>query len=69
MGRKKSMMRGEFIRQEISLSQSGLAALLGISVKTVQSWESGRSNPLGPAARILSILKNEPDFILKLGLK
>ncbi len=57
------------VRQTTSLSQSGLAAILGISVKTVQAWESGRSNPLGPAARILSILQNEPDFIMKLGLK
>ena len=57
------------IRQTISLSQSGLADILGISVKTVQAWEANRSNPLGPAARILAILRDEPGFMMKLGIK
>lgn len=57
------------IRQTTSLSQSGLADILGISVKTVQAWEADRSNPLGPAARILAILRDEPGFMLKLGIK
>lgn len=57
------------IRQITSLSQTGLADILGISVKTVQAWEANRSNPLGPAARILAILRDEPSFMMKLGIK
>ena len=52
------------IRRNLHLSQSGLANLLGTSVITVQSWESRRENtPKGPAARLLSLLKNNPDFM------
>ena len=52
------------IRHNLHLSQSGLADLLGTSVKTVQAWEGSRENaPKGPAARLLSLLKSNPDYM------
>ena len=40
------------IREGYDLSQREFAALLGISIKTLQNWEQGRRTPHG-AARIL----------------
>ena len=38
------------IRAEYGLSQTKFAALLGISVRTLQNWEQGRRPPPGPAS-------------------
>ena len=37
------------IREGYGLSQAKFAALLGISVRTLQNWEQGRRHPHGPA--------------------
>jgi putative transcriptional regulator len=39
------------IRERTSLSQSGFAQLIGVSVKTLQNWEQDRRRPTGPASR------------------
>jgi putative transcriptional regulator len=39
------------IRERYELSQSEFAALLGVSVKTLQNWEQGRRSPQGAARR------------------
>jgi putative transcriptional regulator len=51
------------IRNALNLSQALFASLLGVSVKTVEAWESGRNMPEGPAQRMLELLKNNPDII------
>ena len=33
------------IRERLGLSQSAFAALLGVSVRTLQDWEQGRRHP------------------------
>jgi len=38
------------IRERAELSQSEFAALIGVSVKTLQNWEQQRRKPTGPAA-------------------
>jgi putative transcriptional regulator len=43
------------IRQTLKCSQSSFAKLLNISIKTVQSWESGRRVPSQAALRLLQI--------------
>ena len=49
------------IREEIlHVSQKVLADGLGVSVRTVQGWEGGRSRPIGPARRLLSIIEKMP---------
>jgi putative transcriptional regulator len=35
------------IRERYELSQNEFAALLGVSVKTLQNWEQGRRSPQG----------------------
>ncbi len=50
------------IRNKVKLSQSTFAIVLGVSKKTVEAWESGRNEPMGPAQRILSLMKDK-DFL------
>ena len=42
---------------ELHVSQKILAESLGVSVRTLQGWEIGRSKPIGPAARLLKLLR------------
>ena len=41
-------------RQRTGLSQSQFAALLGVSVRTLQGWEQGRKQPSGAARTLCS---------------
>lgn len=51
------------IRESYDLSQSEFAALLGISVDTLQNWEQGRRTPAGPAKVLLQIAAKHPDAV------
>jgi len=51
------------IREKYSLSQRQFAALLGISLKTVQNWEQGRRTPRGPARILLHVADKHPEAI------
>ncbi len=51
---------------DLHVSQKILAESLGISVRTLQGWEIGRSKPIGPAARLLKLLKEMPSVRRKL---
>src|SRR5438067_669607 len=42
------------IREKTSLSQSQFAALIGVSVKTLQNWEQDRRRPTGPRGRLVA---------------
>ena len=39
----------KLIRLSTKMSQTLFAAALGVSVKTVEAWESGRNKPDGPS--------------------
>jgi len=51
------------IRDDYGLSQSDFAALLGISVKTLQNWEQGRRTPYGAARVLLQVAAKHPDAV------
>jgi len=53
------------IREGTGLSQSRFAALLGVSVRTLQDWEQGRRSPSGAARTLLLIAKNDPKALLE----
>lgn len=57
------------IRAKTGLSQIAFSSLLGVSVKTVEAWESGRNIPQGPAQRMLELIEKEPEMIKKHILK
>lgn len=52
------------IRDEYGLSQTKFAALLGISVRTLQNWEQGRRHPQGPAKVLLRVAAKHPRAVL-----
>ncbi len=45
------------IRNKAGMTQTVLADYLGVSKKTVEAWELGRTHPTGPAYRLLGILE------------
>ena len=56
------------IRNNTGLTQVLFAKYMGVSVKTVEAWESGRNHPEGTACRLLSLTRNDPAFPLKAGI-
>ena len=52
------------IRQKTGLSQSRFAALLGVSVRTLQDWEQGRRAPSGAARTLLLVADRNPHALL-----
>ena len=54
------------IRQKLALSQAAFAALMGVSVRTIQDWEQGRREPSGPAKSLLRIAEQFPEAFLQI---
>ena len=44
------------IRNKAGMTQAVFANYMGVSQKTVEAWELGRTHPTGPACRLLDIL-------------
>lgn len=44
------------IRQKLHLTQRGLANVVGVSPRTVESWEAGANTPNGSARHLLYLL-------------
>ncbi len=57
------------LRRQFQLSQAKFAALLGISVDTLQNWEQGRRSPEGPARVLLRVAAAHPEALLSVTLK
>jgi putative transcriptional regulator len=55
--------------QSTGLSQSEFAALLGVSVRTLQGWEQGRKQPSGAARTLLAIASTNPRAVLAVASK
>ena len=54
------------IRAQLNVSQSEMAKVLGTSLDTIKSWETGRRNPTGLAAKVLATIQANPKFFLEL---
>lgn len=48
------------IREKAGLSQSELANMMRVSVRTLQNWEQGRRRPTGPASALIRIFERSP---------
>ena len=44
------------VRMNAGMTQRVFAYYMGVSVKTVEAWECGRTHPTGPVFRLLDIL-------------
>ena len=50
-------------RARMGVSQGAFAALLGVSVRTLQDWEQGRREPSGAAKTLLRIAAQTPEAV------
>ena len=55
-------------RKKLGMSQGVFAIVLGVSKKTVESWEVGRYMPDGAARRLISVMQIDPAFPEKYGI-
>lgn len=46
-------------RKALNLSQRALAGVLGVSPRTIESWEAGKNIPSGPARHLLFLLEGD----------
>lgn len=53
-------------RAGTGLSQQEFAALLGVSVRTLQDWEQGRREPTGAARTLLKLAAKHPKVLREL---
>lgn len=48
------------------LSQTAFAALLGVSVRTLQDWEQGRREASGAAKTLIKVAERHPEVLQEL---
>lgn len=65
IGRVVSLPSVSAIRERTGLSQAKFAALLGVSVRTLQEWEQGRRAPSGAARTLLMVAAKNPQALLE----
>ncbi len=53
-------------RRTGGLTQEKLAAIMGVSVRTLQGWEQGRRKPSGAARALLAIARARPEVLREL---
>ena len=63
-GRISTVPSVSSIREKTGLSQPKFAALLGVSVRTLQEWEQGRRAPSGAARTLLMVAAKNPHALL-----
>jgi putative transcriptional regulator len=55
-------------RKSLGMTQGVFAVVLGVSKKTVESWETGRYIPDGAARRLITILQTDNSFPERYGI-
>ena len=56
------------VRQSAGMTQKTFAACIGVSPKSIEAWEGGRSRPDGAARRLLGLMKAHPGFAEEMGI-
>ena len=54
------------IRSSLDMTQKTFAEVLGISCRTVEAWESGKSTPTPTAKKLLYLIQGDHSLIQKL---
>ncbi|HWH03953.1 MAG TPA: helix-turn-helix domain-containing protein [Gemmatimonadales bacterium] len=71
--RREAVVSGDMdvarLRSRFHLSQAKFAALLGISVQTLQNWEQRRRRPEGPARVLLRVAEAHPAAVLDVAVR
>jgi len=50
-------------RARVGMSQTQFAELMGVSVRTLQNWEQGRSHPSGAARTLIRVAMTAPEVL------
>jgi putative transcriptional regulator len=50
-------------RAKVGLTQTAFAQLMGVSVRTLQNWEQGRSQPSGAAQTLIKVAQQWPEIL------
>lgn len=53
------------IRNQLNVSQSQFALMIGVNRATLQNWEQGRREPEGPARALLKVVEKNPRAVLE----
>jgi putative transcriptional regulator len=53
------------LRERFNLTRSVMAGVIGVSTKTIESWETGARRPSGAALRVIEELDNDPQFLTR----
>lgn len=53
------------IRYKLGQTQSEFAAMIGVTVPTLQGWEEGKRLPDGPALALLRVAAKNPKIVAK----
>ena len=66
--RKSSLPKVDVVkvRNSLNMTQRTFAALLGVSCRTVESWECGKSNPTPTAKKLIYLIENDHSLVEKL---
>ena len=54
------------LRKDLDLSQRGFATAIGVSPRTIEAWEAGKSIPSGVATRMLYLIESDHSLVDKL---
>ena len=53
-------------RESLDMTQKAFANVLGVSRRTVEAWETGRSTPSPTAKNLIYLISQKPDLVLML---
>ncbi|MBQ6846187.1 MAG: helix-turn-helix domain-containing protein [Oscillospiraceae bacterium] len=54
------------MRKELSMTQKAFASVLGVSSRTVEAWECGKSNPTPTAKKLMYLISQDNSLVEKL---
>lgn len=54
------------VRTSLDMTQKSFAAMLGVSSRTVEAWECGKSTPTPTAKKLIYLIKNDHSLVEKL---
>ena len=54
------------VRSSLSMTQKAFADILGVSCRTVEAWESGRSTPTPTAKKLIYLISEDHSLVDKL---
>lgn len=54
------------VRKSLKMTQKSFANMLGVSPRTVESWEAGKSTPTPTAKKLIFLVESDPSIVHRL---